>query len=170
MDSSNGGRIVIVTRWPVFSVRIVATPFRTCGRPRRTASPRLNPVRLPEVPLCVGTFEAPNSVFAFLLIDAPQGVLAAVLESLRAFSASQWKARPRLRSCGSSRRASRAFWRGTWNRPRTPSLDELKPDVPPSELASRNRLASYQLSHFPDNSVSRNRTRFWRGSRRAPFA
>ena len=74
MDSSNGGRIVIVTRWPVFSVRIVATPFRTCGRP-----PRLNPVRLPEVPLCVGTFEAPNSVFAFLLIDAPQGVLAAVL-------------------------------------------------------------------------------------------
>ena len=83
MDSSNGGRIVIVTRWPVFSVRIVATPFRTCGRPRRTASPRLNPVRLPEVPLCVGTFEAPNSVFAFLLIDAPQWVLAPLLVTVR---------------------------------------------------------------------------------------
>jgi hypothetical protein len=107
---------------------------------------------LPEVPLYVGTFEAPNSVLAFLLIDAPQRVLAAVLgnsaeKAFALFLRRNGKLAPSFVPAVVLDEPAERSGGETWNRPRPPSLDELKPDVPSSELASRNRLASYQLSH-----------------------
>ena len=112
------------------------------------------------MPLCVGTFEAPKSVLAFLLIDAPQRVLAAVLgnSAEKAFALSLRRNgklapgfvpalvldQPAERSGGELGILSA-----------NAQLDEPKPDVPSSELANRNRLASYQLSHSRQLSFPR---------------
>ena len=85
------------------------------------------------MPLCVWTFAAPNSVLDCLLIDAPQRVLATVLgnSAEKAFALSlrrNEKLAPGFDpAVVLNEPAERSG--GTWKRPRTPSLDELKPDL-----------------------------------------